>query len=312
MSTPLIWANLLHLSYNMWSDRSTPEREANQTVYKPFLRCDSGLWDEIIQAMAAAGMNMVVIDVGDAVKFESHPELAVKGAWSPSRLKRELDKIRKLGMEPIPKLNFSTCHDLWLGPYSRCVSTDAYYGVCRDVIAETAALFGKPRFFHLGMDEETERHQRSFDYVVIRQFDLWWKDFYFFQNQVERAGCRAWVWSDYVWNHPDLFWKQMPKSVLQSNWYYGASFSRKLHYVQAYLDLEKHGYDQVPTGSNWSTPLNFERTVRYTRKNVDSKRLKGFMQCSWRPTLDSYRQLNLEAVGQVAKTIIRVNKTDAR
>lgn len=289
----------------MWSDRSTPEREANQTVYKPFLRCDSALWNEVTAAMAAAGMNMVVIDVGDGVRFESHPELAVKGAWSPVRLRRELGRLRKMGLEPVPKLNFSTCHDAWLGPYSRCVSTDAYYAVCRDLIAETAALFDRPRLFHLGMDEETERHQRTFDYVVIRQFDLWWKDFYFYQKQVEKAGCRAWVWSDYLWNHPDLFWKRMPKSVLQSNWYYGDSFSRKLHYVKAYLDLEAHGYDQVPTGSNWRWDFNFERTVRYGLRNIAPKRLKGFMQCSWRPTLPDYRQHHLDAVAQAAKAIAR-------
>ena len=41
----------------------------------------------------------------------------------------------------------------------------------------------------------------------------------------------------------------MPKSVLQSNWYYGAEFSEKIGYVKAYLDLEEYGYDQVPTGS---------------------------------------------------------------
>lgn len=302
-AAPAIWANLLHLSYNMWCDHSVPDREANHTVYKPYLRVDQPLWDEILLAMARAGMNMVVIDVGDAVKFDSHPEIAVKGAWTPARLRRELDKIRKLGLEPIPKLNFSTCHDAWLGPYSRCVSTPAYYAVCKDLIAETAALFGKPRLFHLGMDEETAQHQRVFEYVVIRQFDLWWRDFYFYQNQVERAGCRAWVWSDYLWNHPDLFWKNMPKSVLQSNWYYGASFSRKLPHVQAYLDLEKHGYEQVPTGSNWSEPLNFERTVRFAARNVEPRRLKGFMQCSWRPTLNDYRQKQLDAVDQVAHAI---------
>ena len=66
--------------------------------------------------------------------------------------------LRALGIEPLPKLNFSTCHDAWLGPYSRMVSTPAYYDVCRDLIDEVAELFGGPRFFHLGMDEETAQH----------------------------------------------------------------------------------------------------------------------------------------------------------
>ncbi|MBQ1229154.1 MAG: uracil permease, partial [Firmicutes bacterium] len=39
-----------------------------------------------------------------------------------------------MGITIIPKLNFSTNHDVWLGEYSRMVSTSIYYGVCRDLI----------------------------------------------------------------------------------------------------------------------------------------------------------------------------------
>src|ERR1019366_4725867 len=93
----------------------------------PFLRFDMSVWDELVRKMADSGLNMVVLDLGDGVKYESHPEIAVRGAWSMSQLRRELAKLRQLGIEPIPKLNFSTTHDTWLGPYSRCVSTETYY-----------------------------------------------------------------------------------------------------------------------------------------------------------------------------------------
>ena len=301
----MIWANLLHLSFNMWCDHDVPELEANYTCYKPRLRFDQKLWDELLRRMIQAGMNMVVIDLGDGVRYESHPEIAVRGAWSPKRLRSELAKIRGMGLEPIPKLNFSTCHDAWLGPYSRCVSTDAYYAVCRDLIREAAALFGRPRLFHLGMDEETAQHQRNFEYVVIRQHGLWWRDLHFLIEQVQKSGSRAWVWSDYLWHHPDLFWRKMPKSVLQSNWYYGRSFSRKLTYVQAYLDLQEHGYDQVPTASNWSDAVNFPRTVAFCRRNLDERRMKGFLQTSWKPTLPGCRQRHLEAIRIAAESIAR-------
>ena len=45
----------------------------------------------------------------------------------------------------------------------------------------------------------------------MRQFDLWWHDLYFYVDEVEKAGSRAWVWSDYVWHHPELFYERMPK-----------------------------------------------------------------------------------------------------
>ena len=43
----------------------------------------------------------------------------MKGSWEPDRFREELRRLRGLGIEPIPKLNFSGCHDLWLKDYSR-------------------------------------------------------------------------------------------------------------------------------------------------------------------------------------------------
>ncbi|MGQ9630483.1 MAG: Tat pathway signal protein [bacterium] len=298
----MIWANLLHLSYNMWADRDVPERDEYFSA-KPYLRFDASLWRDLLRRMVDAGMNVVVIDLGDGVRYESHPEIAVSRAWTVDRLKRELAKIRKLGLEPIPKLNFSTCHDTWLGRYSRCVSTDTYYGVCRDLIAEVIEIFEKPRLFHLGMDEETAHHQRYYDYVVIRQYELWWHDFYFYVDQVERGGARPWIWSDYVWTHPDDFFKKMPKSVVQSNWYYGEVFSKRIGDVKAYLDLEAHGYDQIPTGSNWLNPENFGRTVSYCGKHIAPERLLGFLQTSWKPTLEACRQQHIQAIELAGRAI---------
>jgi len=304
MSVKMIWANLLHLSTNMWVDYERPESAEDRSYYDPSLRFDKDLWDEVTERMAEAGLNMVVIDLGDGVKYESHPEIAVKHAWTPKRLRRELERLRRLGLEPIPKLNFSACHDAWLGPYSRMVSTDTYYAVCKDLIREVAALFDGPRFFHLGMDEETPQHQRRHHYMVVRQGDLWWHDFLFLAKQVKAAGVRPWIWSDYVWHHADEFFARMPKYVLQSNWYYDRSFSKKIRYVEAYLDLEKRGYDQIPTGSNlagydWASPDNFERTVPWCARHLSPKRLLGFLQTTWLPTTPRYRRDHLDAVERV-------------
>lgn len=294
MSDEMIKSYLLHLGYNMWADREVEGREF--LAAQPYLRCDKGLWDDVLRKMVEMGMNMVIIDLGEGVRYESHPELAVAGSWSVAQLKAELTRIRAMGLQPIPKLNFSACHDAWLGPYARMLSTDTYYGVCRDLIAEVSAIFDGPTYFHIGMDEETARHQRHFAYVVIRQHDLWWHDLYFLVEQVERQNGRAWVWSDYIWDHTDEFLKRMPKSVLQSNWYYGAEFGSEINYVKAYLDLEAHGFDQVPAGSNWSNEVNFGRTVEYAVEHISPERLLGFMQTVWHPTLESCRAQHMQAL----------------
>jgi hypothetical protein len=252
---------------------------------------------------------MVVIDLGDAVQYESHPEIAVRNAWTKEKLGSELVKMRKLGLEPIPKLNFATTHDIWMGEYSRMVSTTKYYSVCRDLISEVIELFNTPRFFHIGMDEETAAHQVRQDYAVIRQNDLWWGDLYFYVDEIEKKGVRAWVWSDYAWNKPDLFFRKMPKSVLQSNWYYGTEFDlNKLKdpaktYVKLYNDLEEHGYDQIPTGSNHSNDINMEGTVDYGKKVIDQSRLYGFMTAPWRPTLAPCLDRHKQAIAQIGRAI---------
>ncbi|MCM8825137.1 MAG: Tat pathway signal protein, partial [Candidatus Omnitrophica bacterium] len=306
-SKQLCWAYLLHLGYNMWGDRgpdnALPERVKSKYPPRSYLRCDKKIWDDLLKKFVKAGINMVVIDLGEGVKYDSHPELAVRGSWTPSFLKKEIAKMRKMGLEPIPKLNFSACHDFWLGKYARMVSTDIYYGVCRDLIEEVIDIFDKPGLFHLGMDEETARHQERLLYAVIRQHELWWHDLYFLVNAVEKKGVRAWIWSDYLWNHPDEFFSKMPKSVLQSNWYYGNVFNKQVSYVKAYLELEKHCYDQIPTGSNWLFAENFTMTVDYCKKHIAPERLLGFLQTSWRATLKYWHKAHLNAIREVKKGI---------
>jgi len=332
MKPDLLWGNLVHLSYNMWCDTAKndwPESVNHCTKrvkkyfrryigFRPELRCDSKTWRATTDAMARSGMNLLVIDLGDAVKYESHPELAVKGAWSVDALRLELSRLRSLGIEPIPKLNLSTGHDAWLGPYSRQVSTPPYYKVVGELLDEVIRLFDRPRYFHLGMDEEDWANQRYYEYAVIRQGELWWHDLKFFIDRVEKKGVRAWVWSDYFWHHPDRFLKRMPKSVLQSNWYYAAAFSAAelsalgkskgkdwvekwvAPRVRAYKALDEAGYDQIPTGSNWSEPSNFIGTVHHCRANLGSKRLKGFLMAPWAPMLPPFKGYYQEAIDLVS------------
>ena len=326
----MIWANLLHISYNMWTDHpyvvwdnlpadtyAAEDFEVKTCMdarrwargYRPFLTFDNDTWDAILQSMVDAGLNMVIMDLGDAIKYESHPEIAVENAWSVKRLKSELAKMRRMGLEPIPKLNFATTHQAWLGEYSRMVSTQQYYMVCRNLINEIIDIFDKPRFFHLGMDEENAPLQKQHNFVIVRQNDLWWHDFYILTEEVEKNNVRPWIWSDYAWDFPDEFFKKMPKTVLQSNWYYGDSFdlekisdvSRKR--INLYSDLEKHGYDQVPTGSNHGNTVNFGGTVDYCKEIIAPSKLYGFMTAPWRPTLAPCLETHKEAISQVGEAI---------
>ena len=147
----MMWAFFLKLSTNMWGD------EGGTWKYSPFfpeLITDDAVWREVVDFLPTQGINTVLIDVGDGIQYESHPEISIPGAWSKDKLKKELAHMREIGLTPIPKLNFSTGHDTWLKEYSRMVSTSIYYQVCEDLIKEVAEVFDYPEYFHLGMDEE--------------------------------------------------------------------------------------------------------------------------------------------------------------
>jgi len=305
----MIWGYLIHLGYNMWEDHGPEHRlhpdEKIDYLPRTKLRCKEDVWDFIIEKLPEYGVNLLIIDIGEGIKYESHPELAVEDSWNIEKFKTKLRRIRELGIEPIPKLNFSTAHDVWLGKYSRMVSTDIYYGVCRDLIEEVIEIFEKPRFFHLGMDEETYAHQQHLLYAVVRHFDLWWNDLYFFVNEVEKKNVKAWVWSDYIWNHTEEFLQKMPKTVIQSNWYYGINFDlndeRTGKYVSGYIELEKGGYKQVPTGSNHAYFENFEKTVEFCKKNISSENLLGFLQTVWRPTVKEWLDNHIKALEAIKR-----------
>lgn len=299
----VFWANLIHLGTNLWGDR--PGTAVNS--YSDTLRCDAGIWESMTQRMADTGWSMAIVDVADGVEYQSHPDIAVTGAWSRERLREELARLRELGLEPIPKLNFSATHDAWLKDWSRRVGTPEYRSLARELISEVVDLFGRPRFLHLGMDEESAENQRGAQLAVTRQHDLWWEDLEALVSAVEEAGSRAWVWSDHAWAEPEAYYRRMPTAVVQSNWYYRNAFSgadeqtrpTKLNHTEeyvTYLDLDDHGYDQVPTASNWLYRDNLARTVDFVRQRVNPERVLGFMQTSWRFFLPQFTHQLTEAI----------------
>jgi hypothetical protein len=308
-----IWSYLAHFGINSWhdvpletQDSSLPEKWLTRCCAN-HVRFDESSWRRLSVALAKAGCNQIIIDLAEIVEYPSHPELAVKGTWSVEKLRSEIARLRGMGFEVIPKLNFSTCHDTWLKDYHRMVSTKTYYKVCADIIKDVVEMFDYPRYFHLGYDEESAYYQSKHLFAVCRQGDLWWHDLHWFVKVTEKMGSRPWIWSDYIWRHKDEFLKRMPKSVLQSNWYYDACFdpSKMKHpyYVDAYEWLDKAGFEQVPTGSNWACNTNFADTIKYCDANCSKNLIKGYMMAPWTRTFAIHEEKSMQAIDQLAAAI---------
>ena len=130
-----IWAGLFHMGTNMWSDQPVSSwgpykgEELKLVCQADHVRFDERVWRSLTDRMVKVGMNMVIIDLGEAIQYPSHPELWVKGSWEIERFRKELARLRAIGLEPIPKMNFSAAHDVWLKKYERMLSTKKYYEV---------------------------------------------------------------------------------------------------------------------------------------------------------------------------------------
>ena len=275
MSKELMWSFLVHLGESMWGDY--PPGDGGKCINTNPVRFHEPTWHDISKRLKDEGCcNTILIDLGEGVEYESHPEIKVPGTWSKKKLADEIDRLRGMGFKVYPKLNFSTGHDKWMGIYSRMVSTPQYYAFCKDVIDEVSELFSNPELFHLGLDEEDIGIQSLIPLCIIRNDELFWHDVNYLFEITQKNGSRPWIWADYVWLNKktrEQFIKNMSREVLCSNWYYG-DWTHTTDFfadsMRGYKDLEDNGFEQVPSGGNCNTVVEYCRdNMKFTVENCN-------------------------------------------
>lgn len=311
MNSKMIWAVFVTMEGSMWDRKNTD-------VF------DDDVWNEIVDECVDLGMNMIVLDIGRGIEFGSHPEIAQGWAWSRQKVKREVKRLKSLGIELIPKLNFSATHDGWLYMYERMLSTPTYYKVCRDLILEVGEIFDNPRYIHLGMDEEDARHAAYSDLAVYRHKDLLWHDLQFLFDCARETGATPWIWADHCLGKPDEFYEKIgTEDVVLSPWMYNSI--KKEHWTsvksrQAYIDyyakepyksmniqyieeepfIQKfyertlpyvnQGYSVVPCVSSINQcQYNAVDMLEYFKENVKEGKILGYMSAPWLSTTKNCR-----------------------
>lgn len=294
MKNDFMWSYLIHLSCHEWDDPMSPPRGAylKGVTFNENNNTDLDVWDEVIRNLGAFQFNSVIIDLGDAVQYESHPEICAPDAWSKDFLKQKLAEIRALGIEPIPKMNFSACHDYWLKEYHRMVSTPIYYQVCSDLIKEVCELFDYPRYFHIGFDEEVYKYQRYCDIAIVRNTPLWVHDLHFFVDECAKHGARTLSWGGMGTVHREAFEKEITRDLVICTGFYGRYLNPsevskleedpgQYYGPNMYLLYDKLGFDQIPCGSTWNYKWNQLQMMAFGKDQLNQDRLKGFMTAPW-------------------------------
>ena len=308
------WACLLQLSSNWGGDRPAEKFELDYDKEVHGLSSkrmfDQKSWRRAIDQLGAIGADWVIIDILDGVKFDSHPELAIEGTWEKAKFLEELAYIRSLGMTPIPKLNFSTTHDAWLGDYHRMVGTKPYYDVCRDLIVESYEMFGKPGFFHLGMDEEEPgMNGDDRDFVVIRQGEAWWHDLFYYFGVCDEIGARPMMWICADKSTMPQFAKRLPKNVLcciDANGYLAVPPDASPSRLEVGLGLAEAGYEVVINGSNWACDTNLRDTVAWVERKIkDKSKIFGCLMSPWYPPIPLHERKIARAIDQLEDTMLQ-------
>lgn len=242
------------------------------------------LAQEIIDALAKTGFNLLIIDCADGVAYKSHPELARRYSISMNSLKRLLEYARKKGLELVPKLNFSHSryhrHNYWFRPYNKLFDSQEYFNVAFEVIDELIKVFRPKRFFHIGMDEDDERTHTQYINAILRlrkglrerrlRSIIW--------NDTARGGSRPWHARKSLAAE-----KKIPRDIVQVVWDYKHV---KPEIIQR---LVKTGFD------TWIAPSQRSVQVVKWNKAIRQYGAKGLVMTNWIPcrTRNRSKLLNL-------------------
>lgn len=287
LSGEKMWAFFMKLGSNMWGkpnqkkNYAMPELDYHETMY-----CEREVWRKVTDFLPQCGFNALLIDMGEGVKLDSHPELAIPGSWEKKEFREELERLRRLGLTPLPKYNFSCGHNAWMKKYSYMVGTEEYDQVCNDIVKETIDLFDKPAFFHLGLEEENVESQKNFPIAVIRSPEKKTKDALALIDICLKQEVRPWIWMDPQtldsFGGEEEFRRNIPQETLISNWYYQSIYPGKSSdSVRLYDRINEWGYEQVPTSSTCYAWQNTQQTMSYCKGRLADDKLKGFMTAAW-------------------------------
>ncbi len=204
---------LLHLTHYdpRWCERKSREGPFDLKV---------GL--AVVDAMAEAGLNLLVIDCADGVRYKSHRELARRYSVPMSHLRRLVKRAQRHGIEVVPKLNFAQSalhqHNHWFRPYHHLFDNDEYWRLAFELIDELIEECRPARFFHIGMDEDHDRSHAQYREAILALHEglkgrdlrtVMWKDEQTYAAaDVHREKARAAE-------------GKIPKDVVQVVWHYG-------------------------------------------------------------------------------------------
>lgn len=268
---------LLHITHY------DPVWNRNKEHEKPF---DLAVGLDIIDAMAAAGLNLLLVDAKDGVLYKSHPELARHYSQPIDILGKLRERAAAHGIEVAIKLNFSQSqlhqHNHWFRPHHDLFDNDEYWTKAFEVIDELCGILQPKRFFHIGMDED---HSRSYTQYVRAIETL--------HSGLKKRGLRTLIWNDSAchWPAADIHREKslyaeerIPHEVIQLLWDYGNWDSAALKRIR------DRGFDL------WGAPGGEPAQATAMRDQLLALGGSGMLLTRWCPCIPENRESMLAKI----------------
>jgi len=215
MARDMVRGYLMHLTHydTVWVKQKHLEK-----------RFDLSLALALVDEMATAGLNTLILDVEDAVLYESHPELR-RGYSAPMSDYRELvAHARARGLTVVPKLNFAKgvdLHNAWMSPYDEIPDTKPYFDRAMMLVDELVRDLDIG-YFHIGMDED-DRPADLYLQVILR-----------LRRELKKRRLRTVMWADigHMWAPPrhvktKAVLPKLPKDIVMMPWTYDQQSQRR-------------------------------------------------------------------------------------
>jgi hypothetical protein len=245
---------------------------------------DVGL--RLIDAMAEAGMNVLMIDPKDGVRYATHPELSRPYSQDIGVLSKLAERAAGHGIEVAIKLNFSQSaahqHNHWFRPHHKLFDSPDYWKLAFEVIDELVGIVKPGRFFHIGMDEDHDRSYRQYVEAI----------------KTLHAGLSERRLRTLIWNDSACHWptaeihrdkslegeRDLPRDVIQVLWDYGnwdPAAPRRIR--EAGFDL-------------WGAPGGTPELVAQMRDRLLEIGGTGILLTHWTPCIPSQAEKLLQLI----------------
>ncbi len=251
---------------------------------KPF---DLNLGLEIIDTMSEVGLNLLVIDCADGLKYESHPELSREYTIPMTHFEKLVNRAKEKDIEVVPKLNFSQTraywHNEWFRPHNKLFDNDEYWRVAFEIIDEIIQTCHPRRYFHIGMDEDHDRAYSQYVDAIIK-----------LRGGIEKRGLRTVIWNDSSYAHLGRMRvhaekclyaeERIPKDIVQVVWDY--------HSMQPEVvrRIVRKGFEV------WGAPGPNVEMVSKWRNGILEHGGKGLLLTMWIPCDSSNRSKLLQFI----------------